>query len=200
LDTFQRLAFDKCLRKMTNITIPPGDLTFYRQQAVFKIKSEGWNGRNKEQKEHNFYNCWVTEDAFKRILTQHNVEFNNRAVYFGKPDAAGMDFTCWKNGKEVTIGIRSINKDSAYKWKSVAYPNDRFCDEPEKIADYIVACHHEDGNVTFFGCVGKEKFMELLGKSRILHSRMNQEKFRTVPLEEFSLLEMSGVLEGLDRV
>ena len=185
---------------MTKVAISETSLTHHRDQAEFKIDSEGWQGRNTEVKKENFFNCYVSEHAFSKILGAKRIKFQHRGSYIGPASGAGVDFTCWRDGREVTFGIRNINKDSIHKWKSVAYPDDRFRDEPDKIADYIVVCHHDKGEVEFFGMVERARFMELLGESNVLRSRLNQEKFRTVPLEEFSLSVMNDLLEILDKI
>lgn len=185
---------------MTKITISETSLAHHRDQANFKIDSEGWHGRNTDVKKENFFNCYVSEHAFSQIIGRKKIKFQHRGSYIGPASGAGVDFTCWKDGREVTFGIRNINKDSVHTWKSVAYPDDRFRDEPDKIADYIVVCHHDEGEVEFFGMVERGRFMELLGRSDVLRSRLNQEKFRTVALGEFSLSVMDDVLGMLDTI
>jgi hypothetical protein len=94
--------------------------------------------------------------------------------------------------------LRSISSDSLNKWKSVAYPEDRFMHEKEKIADYHVVCFQEKGKVRLYGAISKEELMKELGKARSLYSKNNQEHFRTVSLERFALqnlLELIGKME-----
>ncbi len=182
------------------LTISSETITFFRQQAEQKIKTEGWakQGRNADVKRKNFVRCWVTEEAFKQLLIKENKWFRNRGLYFGDAAGAGADFVVKIAGKEVSIGIRSITRDSLTKWKSVAYPDDRFQQEREKIADYHVACYEENGRVSFLGIISKEELLAELEKSKRKYSPLNQEYFRVIPLEKFSdelLLELLKILK-----
>lgn len=197
-------------------TIPSSLLTIFHQQATQKIQSEGWakQGRNVDVKIQNFVNCWTTEEAFKQILIQRKVWFRNRGLYFGDAQGAGADFTVKIDGKEVTIGLRSISSESLHNWKSVAYPNDRFEEEQDRaqkleisgtsraggIADYHVVCHQESGTVQFLGIISKDSLLRALGNSPILYSRKNQEKFRVIPLERFGFEELVGLMKELEKV
>ena len=180
--------------------VPEPLIKNFVQQAKQKIDTEGWakQGRNVEVKIRNFVQCWITEEAFKQILIKQNKWFRYRGLYFGDALGAGADFTVKIEGKENTIGIRSLSKDSLEKWKSVAYPDDRFRLEKEKIADYHVVCSQEKGKVKFYGIISKDKLLEELGRSRRLYSPKNQEHFRTLPLDKFGFGELRRFLEKLD--
>ncbi len=178
-------------------TIPLSEISFYQKKAAEKIKAEGWEGRNKEQKIENFVNCWVTEEAFKQILIKHGAFFRHRGLYVGDPAGAGVDFEIKVQEKWVKLGVRSINADSVYKWKSVAYPEDRFLQEQEKIPEHVVACYHKQGVVQFFGMIDKDTLLMELEKSERRRSGKNQEYFRKVPLEKFSLERLKGFLENV---
>ncbi len=170
-------------------TIPPSLLVFFLQQAQQKISTEGWEkqGRNAPQKVQNFFNCWATEEAFKQILISKGVWFRNRGLYFGDAQGAGADFTLKIGGEEVTVGLRSIGNSSLEIYKQMTYPDDRIREEPEKIADYHVVCHHDgNGFVRIFGMISKEEMMEELEKSERKYSVRNQEYFRVVDLDRFS--------------
>jgi len=104
------------------------------------------------------------------------------------------------DGKEVTVGLRSIAPDSLEKWKSVAYPDDRFRLEQDKIADHHIVCNHKDGFSRFFGIISKEELLKELEISRRLYSRKNQEYFRVIPLEKFRFDELEKLLEKMERV
>ena len=182
--------------------VPASLLTFFRQQAAQKIQSEGWGkqGRNVDTKIDNFVHCWTTEEAFKQILIQHKVWFRHRGLYFGDAQGAGADFTVKVESKEVTLGLRSVAPDSLTKWKTVAYPNDRFEEEQDKIADYHIVCNHDNGKTRFFGIISKEKLLQDLEQSRILYSSKNQEKFRVVPLERFAFEELLQLMAKMERI
>ena len=175
------------------------EVAFFRQKAVEKINAEGWEGRNVEQKVENFANCWITEEAFKQLLIKQQAFFRHRGLYVGDAAGAGVDFEFKRNGAWISVGIRSINEDSLNKWKSVAYPEDRFLNEQQKIPDYVVACHNDNGSVAFLGMISKKELLDELGRSRRLRSRTNQELFRTVPLDKFSKEKLIGLLEELDK-
>ncbi len=180
-------------------TIAPELLDFFKIQARQKIESERWIGRNKEVKIQNFVYCWTTEEAFKQLLIKQKIWFRNRGLYFGDAQGAGADFTIKVDGKEVTVGLRSVAPDSIYKWKSVAYPDDRIRDEADKIADYHVVCHSDDGKVSFFGAISKQNMLDKLQTSRRLYSKNNQEYFRILPIDNFTPELLSELLEKADR-
>ncbi len=167
--------------------IPPETVHFFRQQAEQKIKTEGWvkQGRNGELKKENFVRCWITEEAFKQLLIKEGKWFRNRGLYFGDASGAGADFVVKIDGKEVSLGIRSISSDSLHKWKTVAYPDDRFQNEKEKIAEYHVVCCETEGDVSFLGIISKEELLIELERSARKYSLQNQEYFRVIPLEKF---------------
>ena len=180
--------------------IPFSLLSLFEQQAEQKIKTEGWarQGRNADVKKENFVHCWITEEAFKQLLIRENKWFRNRGLYFGDAQGAGADFIVKIDGKEVSIGLRSIAPDSLNKWKTVAYPDDRFQQEKEKIADYHLVCQRQ-GNVTsFFGMISKEELLAGLEQSRRLYSPQNQEYFRVVPLEKFRMEMLFSLLERME--
>ncbi|PIN73212.1 hypothetical protein COV20_03195 [Candidatus Woesearchaeota archaeon CG10_big_fil_rev_8_21_14_0_10_45_16] len=183
-------------------TVPKELLEIFRKQAEQKITVEGWakQGRNAEVKIDNFVHCWVTEEAFKQILISKGIWFRYRGMYFGDSQGAGADFTVKIDGKEVTVGLRSIAPDSLEKWKSVAYPDDRFRLEQDKIADHHIVCNHKDGFSRFFGIISKEELLKELEISRRLYSRKNQEYFRVIPLEKFRFDELEKLLEKMERV
>lgn len=197
-------------------TVHSSYLALYEQQARQKISAEGWakQGRNVEVKIQNFVNCWTTEEAFKQILIQRKVWFRNRGLYFGDAQGAGADFTVKINGKEVTIGLRSVSSESLHNWKSVAYPNDRFEEEqdnaqkleisgtsrPGGIADYHIVCHQENGKVQFLGIISRDSLLRALENSPVLYSRKNQEKFRVIPLERFGFDDLVELMEQMDNV
>src|SRR3989344_9675047 len=95
-------------------SVPKDQINFFSNQSAKKIDSEGWsrNGRNTEVKIKNFVDCWVTEEAFKQLLIEKKVWFRHRGLYFGDPEGAGPDFTVKINGKEKTLGIRSVGLES----------------------------------------------------------------------------------------
>ena len=133
-------------------SVPADQIIFFSNQSAKKIDSEGWsrNGRNTEVKIKNFVDCWVTEEAFKQLLIEKKVWFRHRGLYFGDPEGAGPDFTVKIKGKEITLGIRSVGLESLTTWRSVAYPEDRFQNEPDKIAHFHVVCNHNNGKVKFY--------------------------------------------------
>lgn len=183
-------------------TISQEMIQFFRQQAEQKIKGEGWGkqGRNVEVKIDNFVHCWTTEEAFKQLLITRNIWFRHRGLYFGDAQGAGADFTIRVEGKEVTIGLRSVAPESLHKWKTVAYPNDRFETEQDKIADYHIVCNHENGKSRFFGLISKEELLNALQEAKVLYSKRNQEKFRVVPLEKFRFEDLMELLAKAERV
>ncbi len=174
-------------------------INFYRQQAQQKIMMEGWKGRNTEVKIQNFVNCWVTEEAFKQLLIQRNVKFKHRGLYFGDAAGAGEDFTVYKDGEPISLGLRSISSASLFTWKTVAYPDDRFREEQHKIAKHHVVCHNDDGMSRFMGIISKVDLLSSLEQSEVKFSKKNQEKFRLIPLENFSYDNLIGMLDGLDK-
>ncbi|MBI4980295.1 hypothetical protein HZC30_01915 [Candidatus Woesearchaeota archaeon] len=180
-------------------SVPKPLIDNFISQAQQKIQTEGWGkqGRNVEVKTRNFVQCWITEEAFKQLLMKKNKWFRYRGLYFGDAAGAGADFTVRINGKETTIGLRSISPDSLNKWKSVAYPEDRFMHEKEKIADYHVVCFQEKGKVRLYGAISKQNLLAELGTARSLYSKNNQEHFRTVSLEKFAL---KNLLELMDKM
>lgn len=182
--------------------VPQQILDFFRKQAEQKIESEGWarQGRNVEVKVDNFVHCWVTEEAFKQLLIQRKKWFRHRGLYFGDSAGAGADFTVKVDGKEVSVGLRSVAPESLYKWKTVAYPDDRFQHEKEKVADYHIVCNHDNGLTRFFGIISKEKLLDELQFSKKMYSKKNQEYFRIVGLEKFEFLEMVNIIEKMEAV
>ena len=162
--------------------VPSSIITFFRQQAEQKIATEGWGkqGRNVATKIDNFVHCWITEEAFKQILIQQRVWFRHRGLYFGD-------------------GLRSIAPESIEKWKTVAYPDDRFRTEQEKIADFHIVCNHADGSTRFFGVISKANLLLELEQSRVLYSPKNQEKFRIIPLGSFREDTLLSLLASMER-
>ncbi len=183
-------------------TVSPGLIDLFEKQAEQKIASEGWakQGRNVALKAANFVHCWITEEAFKQILIQNKAWFRYRGMYFGDARGAGADFTVRIEGKEVTLGLRSIAPDSLLKYKTVPYPDDRFQKEQEKIADSHIVCQEVDGVVQFFGLIEKQELMLELEKSQRLYSARNQEYFRVVPLDKFTMNSLRELLEKLEKV
>jgi len=176
------------------------EISFFQKKAQEKIAAEGWSGRNQEVKINNFSQCWLTEEAFKKILIKNKVWFRHRGLYVGDAEGAGKDFILRRDGKEIGLGLRSINHDSLEKWKTVAYPEDRFLQEPEKIADYVVVCHLEKDLVKFLGLISKEEMLRELQNSPRLYSPRNQEHFRVIKLEKFSLVQLEEFLHGLEKI
>ena len=182
--------------------VPASLLELFQTQAEQKIQAEGWgkDGRPVEIKVHNFVQCWATEEAFKQILIQKKIKFRHRGLYFGDAAGAGADFTVSITRKEVSLGIRSLTADSFHKWKSVAYPEDRFQHEPEKIASYHVVCTFENHTVRFLGMMSKVELLQALQKSEVKYSPKNQEQFRVIPLEKFRLPELYALLSKMDTI
>ena len=131
---------------------------------------------------------------------QRGIWFRYRGLYFGDAKGAGADFTVRINDKEVTIGLRSVLKDSLQKWNSVPYPDDRFREEKETIAEYHVLCSEENGRVTFRGMISKEDLLSALQASERKYSLQNQEYFRIVPLERFQSSLLQEVLNMMKKV
>ncbi len=183
-------------------TLPASLLALFQSQAEQKIQAEGWgkDGRPVEIKVHNFVQCWATEEAFKQILMQKKIKFRYRGLYFGDAAGAGADFTVSIAGKEVSLGIRSLTADSFHKWKSVAYPEDRFQHQQESIAAYHVACTLEHHTVGFIGIISKAGLLQALQESEIKYSPKNQEQFRVIPLEKFCLQELYALLSKMDTI
>ena len=175
--------------------IPAEDVAFFQRKAAEKIHAEGWKGRNIGQKIENFVNCWVTEEAFKLLLISHKAFFRHRALYVGDAAGAGVDFEVSVDGKWVGVGIRSITSDSRYRWKSVAYPEDRFLYEKERIPDFVVVCHNDGGLVQFLGMIDKATLIAELEKGERRRSAKNQEWFRKVGLERFSADDLREFLQ-----
>ncbi len=180
--------------------VSPPLLELFRKQAEQKIQAEGWGrqGRNVDLKIRNFVQCWITEEAFKQILIREKKWFRYRGLYFGDAAGAGADFVVKIDGKEISLGLRSINADSLH-WKSVAYPDDRFREEKEKIADYHVVCTQEAGKVFFLGAISKGDLLWNLECSVVKYSSKNQEKFRVVPLEKFTAEGLQQLLLEMDH-
>ncbi|MBS3127098.1 hypothetical protein J4228_02950 [Candidatus Woesearchaeota archaeon] len=183
-------------------TIPPDMIQFFRSQAEQKIQVEGWgkDGRPVDVKIDNFVHCWITEEAFKQILIKEKVWFRHRGLYFGDAQGAGADFTVRINGKEVSIGLRSVAPESLHKWKTVPYPDDRIRLEKEKISDYHIVCNHDNGQATFFGIISKEDLLESVQNAERKYSKQNQEYFRVIPLEKFSFSLLQELVEKMERV
>ncbi len=183
-------------------SVPKALINNFISQAQQKIATEGWGkqGRNVEVKIRNFVQCWITEEAFKQILIKKEKWFRYRGLYFGDAEGAGADFTVRIKRKDTSIGIRSISLDSLNKWKSVAYPDDRFRKEKDKIADYHVVCSQERGKVKFYGIISKENLLLTLEKSQRRYSPKNQEWFRIVPLTEFKFGKLVELINSLDAV
>jgi len=181
--------------------VPQDQINFFRKQAEQKIASEGWakQGRNVDVKVNNFVHCWVTEEAFKQILIEKKVWFRNRGLYFGDSQGAGADFTVKIDGKETTIGLRSVARESLNKWKQVAYPDDRIR-LGEKIADYHIVCNHDQGDSKFFGIISREDLLEAVADGRRLYSKNNQEYFRVIPLEFFSYEKLISLFENMEKI
>ena len=179
--------------------VPEDLLVFFRKQAEQKIQAENWAGRNKEVKIQNFVHCWVTEEAFKQILIKEQKWFRHRGLYFGDSAGAGADFTVKIDGKEVSVGLRSVSPESLNVFKSVAYPDDRFREEQDKIADYHIVCNHENGLTKFYGIISKEELLHALEHSRVLYSKKNQEKFRTISLDNFKFDMLQELIEKIEK-
>ncbi len=183
-------------------TVPATTKDYFRVQVKQKIQSEGWakQGRNVDIKQENFVRCWTTEEAFKQLVIARGVWFRYRGNYFGDAEGAGADFTFKIAGKETTLGLRSINKDSLEKYKTVAYPDDRFQHEQDKIADHHVVCYEENGHVKFLGIISKQDLLTNLTTSKRLYSPRNQEYFRVLPLATFSSELLESFLGTLERI
>ncbi len=182
--------------------IPSSLIDIFRQQAEQKISAEGWDqqGRNVQTKIDNFVHCWITEEAFKQILIQHKVWFRYRGLYFGDAQGAGADFILKIDGKEVSVGLRSVAPESLTKWKTVAYPDDRFRTEQDQIADYHIVCNHDNGLTKFFGAITKSNLLSALENSKQLYSARNQERFRVIPLEQFTLNQLQELIEKAEKI
>ena len=185
---------------MITFTVAPSTISFFQQQAQQKIAAEKWgkDGRPVEIKIKNFVQAWITEEAFKQILIQYGKWFNNRALYFGDAAGAGPDFVIKLNGELKNLGLRSIDHRSYQEFKSVAYPNDRFEQEQDKIADYHVACYAQNGTVSFLGLISKKELLAELSKAERKYSKANQEYFRTVPLQLFRSEALFDMLQKLE--
>ncbi len=172
----------------------------FQSQAKQKVQAEKWTGRNTDIKIANFVHCWITEEAFKQLLIQHHIWFRYRGLYFGDAKGAGADFIVKINGTETSIGLRSIAPESLNRWKSVAYPDDRFRLEQDKIAKYHIVCNHANGLTRFFGAISKEQLLDELGRSERKYSKTNQEYFRIISLEKFSFENLITLLEKMQKV
>jgi len=179
--------------------VPIEMVDLFRKQAVQKINVEGWKGRNKDVKIDNFVHCWTTEEAFKQLLIKKKKWFRHRGLYFGDAAGAGADFTVRINGEEVSIGLRSVAPESLNRWKSVAYPDDRFREEKEKIASYHIVCNHDNGLTKFYGIISKEELLRALEHSPKLYSRKNQENFRTIHLNRFKFDKLVELIEKMEE-
>ena len=171
------------------ITLPPEDILFFAKKAEEKIEAEGWEGRDKELKKNNFLRCWITEEAFKKILIEQQIWFRHRGLYVGDAAGAGVDFVVKMNNKETSLGLRSIDDISRFSYKTMAYPDDRFRLEKATIADFHIACHRKESIVTFLGIISKADLLSQLATSPRKPSRRNQEYFRTVALDIFSSVQ-----------
>ena len=182
--------------------VSPELIALFRKQAEQKIQAEGWanQGRHVQTKIDNFVHCWTTEEAFKQILIKEKKWFRYRGLYFGDAQGAGADFIVKINGKEVSLGLRSVAPESLTKWLSVPYPDDRFQNEKDKIADYHLLCNHKDGLTTFYGLISKEELLKELEHSERKYSKNNQEYFRVIPLDKFSPENILQLLEKIDKV
>lgn len=182
--------------------VPEELITLFRKQAEQKIAAEGWakQGRNVTVKIDNFVHCWTTEEAFKQLLIKEKIWFRNRGLYFGDAVGAGADFIVKIDGQEKSIGLRSVAPESLNVWKTVAYPDDRFRAEQDKMADYHIVCNHENGLTRFFGIISKERMIERLESSKRLYSKKNQEFFRVLELQEFQYSELLNLLKRMERV
>ena len=182
--------------------VPLHLIEIFRQQATQKIAAEGWakQNRNVGIKIDNFVHCWTTEEAFKQILIQHKIWFRYRGLYFGDAQGAGADFIIKINGQEVSVGLRSVAPESLTKWKTVAYPDDRFRNEKDKIADFHIVCNHDNGLSKFFGLISKENLFRELGQSERKYSAKNQEYFRLIPLEKFEFQSLQKLLDAAEKV
>ena len=177
-------------------------IDIFRQQARQKIDAEGWakQQRNVETKVDNFVHCWTTEEAFKQILIKNKIWFRYRGLYFGDAQGAGADFVIKINTKEVSVGLRSVAPESLTKWKTVAYPDDRFRDEKDKIAHFHIVCNQYNGLTKFFGLISKEDMLNELNQSERKYSSRNQEYFRVIPLEKFKFQALQELLEVAEKV
>jgi len=182
--------------------VPLHLIEIFRQQATQKIAAEGWakQNRNVDTKIDNFVHCWTTEEAFKQILIYHKIWFRYRGLYFGDAQGAGADFIIKINGQEVSVGLRSVAPESLTKWKTVAYPDDRFRDEKDTIADFHIVCNHDNGLTKFFGVISKENLFRELGQSERKYSAKNQEYFRLIPLEKFEFQSLQKLLDAAEKV
>ncbi|MBU0459705.1 MAG: hypothetical protein KKH52_01840 [Nanoarchaeota archaeon] len=181
--------------------VAPEMIAFFRKQAEQKIAAEGWGkqGRNVAVKVDNFVHCWTTEEAFKQLLIKKGIWFRNRGLYFGDSAGAGADFVVKVEGKEVSVGLRSVAPESLSKWKQVAYPDDRIR-LGEKIADYHIVCNHDNGYSRFFGVISREELLAAVSDGKRLYSKNNQEYFRVIPLEKFRFSVLVALVEKMERV
>lgn len=177
-------------------------ISLITEDVTKKIKGEGWEkqGRNVEVKIQNFVHCWITEHAFKELLIEKGIWFRNRGQYVGDSQGAGADFIVRIDGKEIRVGLRSVAETSLIKWKSVAYPDDRFREEQDRIGDYHIVCHNKEGIVRFYGIISQERLLTCMEESKRLYSPLNQEYFRTIPLEEFKFDELISLLNKVEKI
>ncbi len=182
-------------------TVPEPLIKTFIHQAQEKIVAEGWGrqGRKVEVKTRNFVQCWITEEAWKQLLIKNGKWFRYRGLYFGDALGAGADFTVRLNGKETTLGIRCVEEASLQQWRSVAYPDDRFRTEKDKIAQYHIVCSQKKGRVIFYGAISKQDLLDELTKSPVKYSAKNQEKFRIIPIEKFTKELLQKLLQESDR-
>lgn len=190
------------MEKYLMYTVPSALIDIFTKQATQKIHAEGWGkeGRNTDIKIANFVHCWITEEAFKQILIQQHIWFRYRGLYFGDAQGAGADFIVKINNKETSIGLRSIAPESIQKWKTVAYPDDRFRLEQDKIADIHIVCNHAEGYTRFFGAITRAELLDELEQSQRKYSKQNQEYFRIIPLEKFTFAQLILLLEKCEKV
>ncbi len=183
-------------------TVPETMRMLFVEQARQKIQAEGWakQQRNTQVKIDNFVHCWITEEAFKQILIQHKIWFRYRGLYFGDAKGAGADFIVKINNTQTSIGLRSIAPESLTRWKTVAYPDDRFQTEQDKIADYHIVCNHTNGHTKFFGAITKDALLHALANSPRKYSPKNQEYFRIIPLEYFTFKALTDLLDSMEKV
>lgn len=181
-------------------TVPKPLIETFIQQAKQKIAAEGWGkqGRNTEVKIRNFVQCWITEEAWKQLLIKNGKWFRYRGLYFGDALGAGADFIIRLKGRETTLGIRCVEEESLHKWNTVAYPDDRFRSEKEKIAEHHIVCSQNKGQVNFHGAISKADLLQELANSPVKYSPKNQERFRVVPLKKFTQESIQKLLREAD--
>jgi len=201
MSLFQFLFGKRKSASQFQYTVPERLIQTFITQAREKIVAEGWGrqGRKVEVKIRNFVQCWITEEAWKQLLIKNGKWFRYRGLYFGDALGAGADFTIKLNGKETTLGIRCVEEDSLQQWKSVAYPDDRFRTEKDKIAEYHIVCSQKKGRVIFYGAISKKDLLQELTNSPVKYSAKNQEKFRIIPIEKFTKELLQKLLQESAR-